>query len=151
MQRIRPWLWIGSFRGTRDLAQLQANGIGAMLQLAAEEPHATITTLHLAVEDGEPLDGPTLRRGLEFVARSRALSRVVLIACGAGISRSAAFCVAALKEAEGSSLPAAFAVVRSAHPVAAPHPALWRSLGQYFGEPVSERFILDVMFKPHAE
>ncbi|MGH2523720.1 MAG: hypothetical protein ACRDH2_14545 [Anaerolineales bacterium] len=67
-----------------------------MLQLAERVEQPGITTLYLAVEDGEPLPDEALREGIEFVRAQKALGRVVLVACGAGLSRSAIFALAVL-------------------------------------------------------
>lgn len=56
----------------------------------------------------------------------------VLVACGAGISRSTTFAIAALKEAEGVSLLEAARIVRPAHFDGMPHPALWELLCHYY-------------------
>lgn len=143
MDPIRPWLWIGRYRETLDDALLQSAGISAMLQLAEPVRHPGIETLYLAVEDGEALAPATLRRGLEFVHHQRQQDKKVLIACGAGISRSATFSIAALKEAEGCSLAEAARTVRRAHPESMPHHTLWASLCSYYGEIVSYRVILE--------
>ena len=76
---------------------------------------------------------------LYFVITEKQQNRNVLIACGAGISRSAAFAVAALKEVEQLSLLDAFRVVRQHHPQALPHPAIWESLCTYYQEVVPFR------------
>lgn len=150
MRRIRPWLWIGALRDTRDEDQLMANEIGAMLQLAAEEPRPGIETLYLAIEDGVPLDAAALRRGLDFVASARTRGLRVLVACGAGISRSSTFCIGALKEAEGLPLLEGYRAVHSHHPDAFPHPALWASVTEYFREPVPFEQVLEASTTPHA-
>jgi predicted protein tyrosine phosphatase len=64
-----------------------------------------------------------------------------LIACGAGISRSVAFAVAVLKEEEDLSLREALRQVRAKHPGAMPHPALLKSLSEYYGEDVPHTFL----------
>ena len=74
--------------------------------------------------------------GVEFVRLEKALGRNVLIACGMGISRSATFAIAALMEEEGLGLLDAFGEVRARHPEALPHPALWQSLCDHYGEDV---------------
>jgi hypothetical protein len=51
-----------------------------------------------------------------------------------GANRSAAFTVAALKEAEGLDLLQALQVVKSQHPDTLIHPALWASLCDYYRE-----------------
>lgn len=109
--------------------------MGALLHLAADVEPSGVTTLCLPIEDGEPLDEDTLRRGVDFVLAQRAAGKHVLIACGAGISRSTTFAIAALKEAEGLSLLTAAREVRRAHPNGLPHVALWSSLCLHYQEP----------------
>lgn len=135
MQRIRPWLLIGKYRETLDDQLLARTHIGALLHLADRIEPPGITALYLPVEDGEPLDTTMLRRGVDFVLAQRAAGKTVLVACGAGISRSTSFAIAALKEAEGLSLLAAARTVRHAHPAGLPHMALWSSLCMYYNEP----------------
>jgi len=137
MHFIRPWLAIGKYRETLDAPLPAAQGIGAMLQLAEAVEHPGISSLYLTVDDGVPLAEYQLRRGVEFVLTEKSAGHTVLIACGAGISRSATFSVAALKEAEGLHLPDAMRAVRQQHPDALPHPELWDSLCSYYQEPVS--------------
>jgi protein-tyrosine phosphatase len=76
---------------------------------------------------------------VDFVRAEKRHGHIVLIACGAGISRSATFAVAALKEEEGLSLLDAYRVVKSGHPGAMPHFALWESLCGYYQEDVPFR------------
>jgi protein-tyrosine phosphatase len=135
MQRVRPWLLIGSYRETLDSAGLARAQVGALLHLAAPVEPPGITTLYLPVEDGEPLDAATLRRGVAFVLAQRDAGKTVLVACGAGISRSTSFAIAALKEAEELSLLVAARTVRRAHPNGLPHMALWSSLCLHYQEP----------------
>ena len=136
MDQIRPWLFIGKYRETRDFPLLSSRGISAMLLLAELVEHDGICSYYLAVEDGEPLSRDLLKAGIDFVVAKREREETILIACGAGISRSAAYAIAALKEIEGLSLVDAFQVVKNAHPEAMPHPTIWNSLCDYFGEPV---------------
>jgi hypothetical protein len=136
MKTIRPWLSIGKYRDTLNLVLLRSHRIGAMLQLAEHVQHPQIATLYLPVEDGVPLAGDLLQRGVDFVQSAYQQGQHVLVACGAGISRSAAFATAALREVEGISLLEAITVVRHHHPDGLPHPALWEALCGYYGEPV---------------
>jgi protein-tyrosine phosphatase len=135
MQRIRPWLLIGKYRETLDHDLLARAGIGALLHLAAPVEPPGVTTLYLPIEDGEPLDATTLRRGVDFILAERAAGKAVLVACGAGISRSTSFAIAALKEAEGLPLLATAREVRRLHPDGLPHMALWSSLCLHYQEP----------------
>ncbi len=134
MYPIRPWLYVGKFSDTQDDVMLRRREIGAMLQLADSVKQPGIPSLYLPVEDGEPLPRDLLRLGVEFVRLEKALGRSVLIACGAGISRSTTFAIAVLKEEEELGLLEAFRQVRALHPEAMPHPALWQSLREYYGE-----------------
>jgi protein-tyrosine phosphatase len=136
MKTIRPWLHIGKYRDTLNHSLLHSYRIGAMLQLAEHIQHPQIATLYLPVEDGVPLAGDLLQRGVAFIQVAHQQGQNVLVACGAGISRSAAFATAALKEVEGISLLEAITIVRNRHPDGLPHPALWDSLCGYYGEPV---------------
>jgi protein-tyrosine phosphatase len=110
-----------------------------MLQLAEAVEHPGITSLYLPVEDGFPIPTSLLEQGLDFVLSEKHQGRTVLIACGAGISRSVAFAVAVLVETEGLSLLEAVQSVKRHHPESMPHPALWQSLCDYYNEetPVS--------------
>ncbi len=137
MVRIRRWLWVGKLRDTREPALLAAEGIGALLQLAGRTEDPALVTLHLPVEDGLPLPPETLDRAVEFVRGQREAGRVTLITCGLGISRASSLAVAVLKELEGRSLLAAYFEVKRLHPEARPHPVLWQSLCDHYGEKFS--------------
>ena len=137
MHAIRPWLIIGSYRDRQDRVSLDAYGITAMLELAGQFHHPGITSLYLPIEDGEPIDQSILARGIAYILAQHATGGIVLVACGAGISRSTTFAIAALKEAEDLSLLAAAQEVRRSYPNGMPHHALWSSLCAYYQEPVS--------------
>ena len=97
MNTIRPWLSIGDYRDTRNLTLLTTHKIGAILQLAERVNHPQITACYLPVEDGQALPPDLLRQGVDFVLDQQQRGQHVIIACGAGISRSACFATAALK------------------------------------------------------
>jgi protein-tyrosine phosphatase len=73
------------------------------------------------------------------------LERKVLVACGAGMSRSAAFAVAALKEDENLNLLTALRNVKSRRPDTMIHPALWESLCAFYQENIPFQNALNVM------
>ncbi len=141
MDKIRPWLYIGKYRDTLNIHLLSAYKIGAMLQLAEAVKQSGIVSLYLKVEDGEAVPSDLLRQGVDFVIAEKRRGRNVLIACGAGISRSSAFAVAVLKEVEGLSLLDALRAVRQCHPEATPHPAIWESLCTYYHEVLSFQYL----------
>lgn len=133
MYQIRDWLYIGKYADTANIDLLRRQNIGAMLQLAAPVNIPGIERLYLAVDDGIPIALETLQRGVEYIRAQKAAGRVVLSACGAGISRSTTFALAALHEEEQIDLYAAFADICERHPTAMPHPALWASLCSRYG------------------
>lgn len=135
MIKIRSWLLVGKHRETLDMERLSRAGVGALLHLAAQVEPPGITTLYLPIEDGEPFEEATLCQGVDFVLAQRAAGKRVLVACGAGISRSTSFAIAALKEAEGLSLLQAACEVRRLQPDGLPHMALWSSLCLHYQEP----------------
>lgn len=145
MRVIRNWLYIGKYRETLDKQYLSAYAIDAMLQLEEAVKQPDIVSLYLPVDDGVPLPAKLLRQGVDFVLAERQQGHTVLIACGAGISRSVAFTVAVLKEAEGLSLLEAVQIVKAQHPEALPHPALWESLCAYYHEEVPVQMMLDII------
>lgn len=152
MQTIRPWLYVGKFRETQDEELLRQQGIGGILQLADHVNSPNVPSLYIAVEDGVALPFNLLKRGIEFVRLEKAQNRNVLIACGAGISRSVAFAIASLKEEEHLALFEAFQQVLAKHPQARPHPALWQSLCEYYDENLPYKDILKLVLKqarPH--
>ncbi|MCP4422181.1 MAG: dual specificity protein phosphatase family protein [Chloroflexi bacterium] len=134
MNAARSWLFIGKYRETRNLPLLRSHNIGAMLQLAELVEQPGIETLYLPVDDGVPLPVNLLQKGIDFVTMQKAQGKTVLISCGAGISRSAAFVTAVLKETENLDLLTALKSVQQKHPVAMPHPAIWQSLCIHYNE-----------------
>jgi protein-tyrosine phosphatase len=135
MNQIRPWLFIGAYRDTINLAYLQWKSIGAMLQLAEKVEQPNIVSLYLPVEDLAPISGVHVRQGLNFIREHKSRGNRVLVACGAGMNRSSAFSAAALKEEEGMSLFEAFREVKRCHPESMPHQPVWESLCSYYNEP----------------
>jgi hypothetical protein len=136
MQQIREWLYIGKYAETRRIDFLQKAGITAMLQLADYVQQANIETLFVPVEDGVSLYHPRIKKGLSFIREQKALGKTVLIACGAGQSRSVTFAIAALMEEEGRELFDAYREIYMRHRAALPHHELILSLSAYYGKPM---------------
>ena len=134
MDQIRPWLFIGSYRDTRNLSYLKLSAIGAMLQLAEKVEHSNIVSLYIPVEDLAPISSDHIREGIGFIKEQKAKGNRILVACGAGINRSSAFSAAALKEEEGLTLFEAFKEVKQRHPESMPHQPVWESLCKYYNE-----------------
>ena len=136
MDQIRPWLYIGAYRDTLNKSYLDFKQIQAMLQLAEKVEQPNIVTLYLPVEDLAPISVKHIRTGVDFIREHKQKEARILVACGAGINRSSAFCVAVLKEEEGISLFEAFKVVKNKHPESMPHMPVWESLCKYYNESV---------------
>ena len=127
-------VYIGGYRATHHADELARRNIRHVLKLYADEPYfpAGFTTLTCAIEDGIPIAPETFQRGVKFINEQTTTGHLVLVMCGAGISRSATFVLAYMVEA-GFDLHAAYMLLREAHPAAAPHPNLWVSLFTYYG------------------
>ena len=142
MDEIRSWLFIGSYRDTLNRSYLNLKNIRAMLQLAEKVEHPNIISLYLPVEDVAPVSSEHIQQGVDFIKRHKQQGINVLVACGAGINRSSAFCTAVLKEEQGLSLFDAFKEVKKKHPESIPHKLMWESLCRYYEESIP---YLDVM------
>ena len=145
MDEIRPWLFIGAYRDTKNQRYLNLKNIQAMLQLAELVEQPNIVSLYLPVEDLAPISSVHIRQGVDFIREHKAKGNCVLVACGAGINRSSSFCAAVLKEEEGLSLFEAFKEVKRLHPESMPHKPVWESLCNYYDEMTP---YLDVMRLP---
>jgi protein-tyrosine phosphatase len=145
MDEIRPWLFIGAYRDTKNQQYLNLKNIQAMLQLAELVEQPNIVSLYLPVEDFAPISSEHIRQGVDFIREHKARNNRILVACGAGINRSSSFCAAALKEEEGLSLFEAFKEVKRLHPESMPHEPVWESLCKYYNEITP---YLDVMRLP---
>ena len=146
MDEIRPWLFIGSYRDTKNLSYLQLRSIGAMLQLAESVEQPSIVSLYLPVEDLAPIASAHIRQGVDFIRGHKERGNRVLVACGAGINRSSAFSAAALKEEEGISLFEAIREVKRCHPESMPHQPVWESLCGYYSESTPYLEVMRIRF-----
>lgn len=137
MNKIRPWLYIGNYREAEYDDRLEFNEIKAILTFTKKIESNNIETLYLPIEDMEPVKSEYIKTGLGFILQEKEKGNNILIVCSAGISRSAMFCTAALKEVEGVSLIDAFKEVKQAHLIALPNKPVWDSFCEYYGEPLS--------------
>ena len=134
MDEIRSWLYIGKYRDTLDKSYLDFKSIKAMLQLADRVEQKGINSLFLSVEDVGSTSPALIKQGVDFILAEKGKEHKVLVACGAGINRSTAFCMAALKEVEGLSLLDAFKEIKRKHPASMPHKPVWESFCKYYNE-----------------
>ena len=142
MDPIRPWLFIGNYRDALNKRFLELNSILALLHLADVVEHPDIDVLCLPVEDMETIPPSMIRKGIEFIRTHANQKHHILITCGAGINRSTAYCIVALKEIEGVGLFEAYKDVKKRHYDALPNRLIWESLCEYYKESVP---YLDIM------
>lgn len=139
IDEIRDWLYISGWRSAREGDLLKELGITAHLSLIDDSnEHEGITRLCLPIDDGVPVRLEKIEQGVNFLKAQKAQGKTILINCGAGISRSALFCMAILMEEEGLTLKEAFRDVKRHHPEAQPHMKLGVCLARYHGIAMSE-------------
>jgi protein-tyrosine phosphatase len=137
MNFIRPWLAVGTYRDVFNRALLEQYSIQATLQFVENVRYEGIASCYLPIDDGVPVTPKTLRKGVDFITEQYHEGRIILSACGAGVSRSVIFAAAALKEIEELSLLEATTEVMYFRPEALPNPIVMRSVCTYYGEPFS--------------
>lgn len=133
MYQIRDWLFISGSNEAADKAVLKQHKIGALLTLHLKLAPSGVDTLFLPVQEGIPLPSPIVRQGVAFVQAQHAKKRQVLVACGAGVSRSVTFATAALHVIEEIPLHEAFLSIHARHEQALPDHTHWDSLMSLYG------------------
>jgi len=125
----RRWDWIdqslalGSLPSRADLAELQSQGVSAVVNLCAEfAGHSDqltacgMTQLHLPTLDYACPSQGDLIRGMKFISTHAAAGRKVYVHCKAGRFRSPILVLCYLMAAANVSAAQAFAIVRSVRP-----------------------------------
>lgn len=134
MYQIRDWLYVGKYSDTKNKDYLAEHNITAMLELASPVTQPGIPAKYIAMEDGEPFVPDKLSEALAFIREQKADGRRILVACGAGISRSTVVAMAALMEHEERTLFDAYREVYHMHRGANPHHELLIALAKYHGQ-----------------
>lgn len=134
MFKIRDWLYICGFPQAQDNKALTKEHIKALLLLYKPLQHSGIDILYLPVSEGVPLPKNVLEKGVHFVKAHQQKKQQVCISCGAGVSRSVTFGIAALHEIEGLTLREAFLSIRQHNPEAMPDHIHWQSLSTYYND-----------------
>lgn len=145
MNVIRPWLYVSNYRTSIDSYFIHQHQINAMLHLVENVTHPHVDTLYMPIEDGVPTPPADIERGVNFIVEQHRLNKSILVACGAGISRSVAFTAAGLHLIEDISLWDALKIVKKAHDPAFPAFKLWRSFCEYYGEPYTHDRLLAIV------
>ncbi|HJT76403.1 MAG TPA: hypothetical protein VJ739_04300 [Gemmataceae bacterium] len=129
-------LWLGHVGDARDLRRVLSLGIGALVDLALNEPPVTVTR-ELVYCRFPLLDGPgnppwLLRLAAETTAALVRSGTPTLVFCSGGMSRSPAVAAAALALATGRPPDSCLAEVCRSGP-ADLSPGLWQEVTSLFG------------------
>lgn len=151
MYAIRDWLYVGKYTETRSRALLRIEGITAMLQLAEEAIQPDMASLYVPMVDGLPAPFEVFDTGLAFIRAQKAAGQRILVACGAGISRSVTLTMAALMEHEHLELFDAYRAVLEHHPDAFPHFELVISLAAYHGQTLDTQTVMHELWEIQAQ
>jgi protein-tyrosine phosphatase len=132
MNAIPPYqLWLGHAGDGRDLRQIYAAGIRALVELAAEEAPAPtprdLIVCRFPLVDGSGNDPAVLGLALRTVAGLLERNIPTLLCCGAGMSRAPAFAAGALALVTGQH-PEDCLQQLVAHRPADVMPALWAEI-----------------------
>jgi protein-tyrosine phosphatase len=108
-------------------------GITSVLKLYESPPDwpPGFIVYNMPHPDGEPISDDRIARHIKFITDEIKAGHKVLVVCGAGISRSSTAVLAYLVST-GISLPDAYKLLKSRHPIANPNPVLWDCLIKYF-------------------
>jgi hypothetical protein len=113
-------LWLGHIGDCRDLRAVLATGILAMVDLALNEPPATVTRelvyCRFPLLDGSGNAPWLVRAVVETVAGFLRSGTPTLLFCGAGMSRTPTIAAAAIAHLRSCSLAEAVSVVAQSGP-----------------------------------
>jgi hypothetical protein len=130
-------LWLGHVGDARDLRGLLASEISALVDLALDEPPATVTRelvyCRFPLVDGPGNPAWLLRAAIETTASLLRSETPTLVFCGAGMSRSPAIAAAALAVLKGRSPEECLAEVMQLG-TSDVSPGLWRDVSQILRE-----------------
>lgn len=121
-------LWIGHVGDLRDMRAIHRAGITAMVDLAVNEPPATVNRemvyCRFPLVDGAGNSEGTLRCAIRATAEFLRSGMPTLVFCSGGMSRSVSVGAAALAISSGKSAPDCLRLVAKDGPVDV-SPSLW--------------------------
>ena len=131
MREVCPQLWIGNALEARDLTRVLELGIEALVDLAIEEPLASLvrelTYCRIPLLDGAGNPPEKLRLAVETVSSLLRAKTPTLVACGAGMSRSPAIAAVAIAKVEKADPNEVLRRIVAGFPHDV-SPALWREV-----------------------
>ena len=133
--RVTEHLYLSNGRAACDSSQLTGNGITCIINVTetkSRSPPLGVEYIHISISDS-PLS--LLRDHFDEVADKIETTAErcgrTLVHCNAGVSRSAALCMAYLMRHRGATLLEAHSRVKSCRPVVRPNNGFWKQLIQY--------------------
>lgn len=142
MDQVLDELWIGNVEDANNVALLKTHGITAVVNLTPEQDHFVkdggteaqdFEYLQLNQPDGEEIPQEKIATFMNWMIRMRVANKVILIHCGAGISRAASFTICWLMFC-GFSWDQGEAFVRAVRPIISPHYNLKKSVLEFFNK-----------------
>jgi hypothetical protein len=135
MDQVATWLWVGDATAGRDWRAVEAQGITAVCNVTAEtdawppEVKARLPYLKLNQDDGvvvpyEKLDA--FAAWLHLIYQPG--TTVLLVHCGAGVSRASTFAALAMLLLYKADWQTALTLILAARPTINPNPALVASV-----------------------
>ena len=121
MHQIKPHLlWIGHAGDGRNMQEILATGIRAIVQLALEEPPIhpprDLVFCRIPLIDGIGNDPVLLNLAVDTVATLQRSRIATLVCCAGGMSRSPAIAAAALSAVERMPLEECLRIVTESYP-----------------------------------
>lgn len=135
--RVTDCLYLSNVRAANDPSQVTGCGITCIINVTEKKsssstPPPGVEYIHIPVSD---TPGSRLSDHFDEVADKVQItserSGRTLLHCNAGVSRSAALCMAYLMKHRGVTLLEAHGWVRTCRPVARPNNGFWKQLVQY--------------------
>lgn len=127
-----PYLYLGNWKDAEAALRLAELGVTALLTIhnnpeRMQPGPEVVRHLRIQLADVESEDiSASLRPAHEFIEAARAEGRAVLVHCGAGVSRSAALCIAHLMLRHGWTAAAALDAVKARRSAVQPNDGFWR-------------------------
>ncbi|KAM4745283.1 dual specificity protein phosphatase 14 [Anableps anableps] len=137
--RVTEHLFLSNSRAAKDCSQVTGNGITCIINASetgsSSAPPPGVEYIHIPVSDS-PLS--PLRDHFDQVAdkiqNTAERHGRTLVHCNAGVSRSAALCLAYLMKHCGATLLEAHRLLKSCRPIVRPNLGFWRQLIEYEAE-----------------
>ncbi|KAK5614330.1 hypothetical protein CRENBAI_003165 [Crenichthys baileyi] len=134
--RVTEYLFLSNGRAAKDCSQVTGNGITCIINAtetrSSSPPPPGVEYIHIPVSDSPlcPL-GDHFDQVADKIRITAEGNGRTLVHCNAGVSRSAALCLAYLMKHRGATLLEAHRLLKSCRPIVRPNPGFWRQLIQY--------------------